>query len=115
VSLRQKVRLELEDGTQVEAEYSAIDLRAWEKVNRRSALSEPISVSMLTWLGWSAAKRQGSINGAYATYEAFDVACVSVEGVDDEEPADEEEVPTQAVKKTATRKAPGPDSSAPSP
>jgi hypothetical protein len=111
VSLRQKVRLELEDGTQVDTEYSAIDLRAWEKENKRSALNEPVSVSMLTWLGWSAAKRNGSINGAYDTYPKFDAACVSVEGVGDEE----EPVPTKAVKKTATPKVPGPESSAPSP
>lgn len=107
MSLRQKVRLELEDGTEVVTEYSAIDLRLWETQNRRSALNEPMSVSMLTWLGWSAAKRQGSINGAYAEYESFDAACVNVEGVK------AEEVPTVAAKKAATRKARGADSSAP--
>jgi hypothetical protein len=110
VSLRQKVRLELEDGTEVLAEYSAIDLRAWEKQNRKSALDEPMSVSMLSWLGWSAAKRQGAINGAYDTYEKFDAACTSVEGVHEEADA---EVPTKAVRRAATRKAPGPESSAP--
>jgi hypothetical protein len=107
MSLRQKVRLELEDGTEVVAEYSAIDLRAWEKQNRKSALDEPMSVSMLSWLGWSAAKRQGSINGAYDTFEKFDAACTSVEGVRNEEP-----VPTKAAEKAATPKGPGPDSSA---
>jgi hypothetical protein len=106
MSLRQKLRMELDDGTEVVAEYSAIDLRAWEKANRRSSLDEPMSVSMLSWLGWSAAKRQGSINGAYDTYEQFDAACTSVEGIN--ESADEEESPTKAVKRAATRKAPGP-------
>jgi hypothetical protein len=108
VTLRQKVRLELQDGTEVVAEYSAIDLRAWEKLNRKSALNEPVSVSMLTWLGWSAGKRQGVLNGAYDTFEKFDVACTSVEGVE------AEEVPTAAAKKAATRRARGADSSAPS-
>jgi hypothetical protein len=107
VSLRQKVKLELEDGTEVIAEYSAIDLRIWEKENRKSALNEPMSVTMLTWLGWSAAKRQGSINGAYDTFEKFDAACVEVEGVRDEP------VPTVAAKKAATPKARGRGSSAP--
>jgi hypothetical protein len=107
VSLRQKLSIELEDGTEVVAEYSAIDLRAWERQNKRSSLNEPMSVTMLTWLGWSAAKRAGSINGAYDTYEKFDAACVSVQGVRDEV------VPTKAVKKTATRKEAGPASSAP--
>lgn len=107
MSLRQKLSIELEDGTEVVAEYSAIDMRAWERENKRSALNEPMSVSMLSWLGWSAAKRQGSINGAYDTFEKFDAACVSVEGVR------AEVVPTRAAKKAATPKAPGPESSAP--
>ena len=108
MSLRQKLKIELEDGTEVVAEYSAIDLRAWERENRRSSLGEPMSVSMLSWLGWSAAKRQGSINGAYDTFEKFDAACVSVEG------AQAEPVPTKAARKAAaTPKGPGPASSAP--
>jgi hypothetical protein len=108
MSLRQKLHMELEDGTEIVAEYSAIDLRAWETQNRRSSLGEPMSVSMLTWLGWSAAKRQGSINGAYDTFEKFGAVCVSVEGVRPDP------VPTVAAKKAASRKAPGPGSSAPS-
>ena len=102
MSLRQKVRLELQDGTEVVAEYSAIDLRAWETAFRKSSLGEPMSVSMLSWLGWSAGKRQGVLNGEFETYEKFDAVCVSVEGVRDEP------VPTAAAKKAATRKAPGP-------
>lgn len=113
MSLRQKVRLELDDGTEVVTEYGAIDLRAWEKVNKRSALGEPVSVSMLSWLGWSAAKRTGAINGAYDTFEKFDAACVDVEGISDKE--DEEDRPTTAVKRAATRKAATRASSAPSP
>jgi hypothetical protein len=107
MSLRQKIRMELSDGTEVVAEYSAIDLRIWEKLNRKSALDEPMSVSMLSWLGWNAGKRQGVLNGAYDTYDKFDAACTSVEGVEDEE-----EVPTSRTKRV-TRKAAGPDSSAP--
>ena len=107
MSLRQKLRMELADGTEVVAEYSAIDLRIWEKLNRKSALDEPMSVSMLSWLGWNAAKRQGSINGAYDTYDKFDAACTSVEGMEDEE-----ESPTSRTKRV-TRKGAGPDSSAP--
>jgi hypothetical protein len=101
MSLRQKLRIELADGTEVVTEYSAIDLRAWEKANRKSSLDEPMSVTMLTWLGWSAAKRTGAINGAYAEFEAFDAACTSVQGVRDEE------VPTVPAKKAGTRKVPG--------
>jgi hypothetical protein len=105
MSLRQKVRLELDDGTEVVVEYSAIDLRAWEKATGKSSFHEPMSVSMLSWLGWSAAKRQGSINGAYDTFEAFEAVCVDVGGVKDEAPG---AGPTKPARKAGTRKAPGP-------
>lgn len=109
MSLRQKVKLELDDGSEVVVEYSAIDLRAWETKHRKSSLSESMSVSMLSWLGWNAAHRQGLLNGNAETYEAFDAICASVEGV-----SDKEEGPTKkgSAKKAATPKAPGPDSSA---
>lgn len=111
MSLRQKVKLELDSGQEVVVEYSAIDLRAWETKHRKSALDESLSVSMLSWLGWNAAHRQGLLNGEASTYEAFDAICASVEGV-----ADEDERPTKKVaakKAAATPKAPGPDSSVP--
>jgi hypothetical protein len=110
VSLRQKVRLELVDGTEIVVEYDAREFRAWEKANHgESALGQRITVSMLTWLGWHAAKREGSINGAYDTFEKFDAACVDVDGVGDAKP-----VPTKAARKAAaTPKGPGHESSAP--
>lgn len=110
MSLRQKVKLELEDGKEIVVEYSAIDLRAWETKHRKSALDESLSVSMLSWLGWNAAHRQGLLNGSGDTWEAFDAVLASVEGVQDEEAR-----PTRkgAAKKAATPKAAGPDSSAP--
>lgn len=110
MGLRQKVKLELDDGTEVVAEYSAVDLRAWERENHRSALNEPMSIGMLSWLGWSAAKRQGSINGAYDTFAKFDAACVDVSGVDEEEGP--EQSPTEPAETAGTPKGPGPDSSA---
>lgn len=106
MSLRQKVRLELDDGAVVEVEYSAIDLRAWETKHKRSALDEPLSVSMLTWLGWNAAHRQHLLNGSAETFEAFDSICASVEGVKDDDGP-------RPTKKAATPKARGPGSSAP--
>lgn len=110
MSLRQKVKLEYEvDGKdqQVTAEYSAIDLRAWEGEFGESSLGTPMSISMLTWLGHHAAVRTGQLDGELKDYTKFDQACVSVEGVRDERP------PTKAAKKAATRKAAGDDSSAP--
>jgi len=112
VSLRQTVKLELEDGKEIVVEYSAIDLRAWETKHRKSALDESLSVSMLSWLGWNAARRQSKLsmlNGSGDTWEAFDAILASVEGVS------EEERPTKkgATKKAAIPKAAGADSSAP--
>lgn len=110
MSLRQKVRLELDDGREIVAEYSAIDLRAWETKHRKSALDENLSVSMLSWLGWNAAVRQGLLNGDCSTYEGFDSRCTSVEGVSDKEG------PTRkGTAKAVTPKGAGADSSAPSP
>jgi hypothetical protein len=106
VTLRQKVKLELEDRSEVVVEYSAIDLRAWETKHRKSALDEQLSVSMLSWLGWNAARRQNLLNGSYDTWEKFDAACASVEGV-------AERPPTRKGTGKGSQKDPGPDSSAP--
>jgi hypothetical protein len=84
MSLTQKVRLELDDGRTVETSYDGRDLRAYEKKFRTSALTESMSLTMLTWLGHHAAVRTGAVNGDLSTYEAFDNVCISVEGVRDE-------------------------------
>lgn len=107
MSLKQKVKLELADGSEVEVTYDGRDLRAWEVKHRKSALVEDMSLGMLTWLGWSAGKRQGLLNGSYGTYEAFDAECVSVEGMRDEEEAD------PPRRRRGSPKSPGDGSSAP--
>ena len=87
MALRQTVQLDYElDGEekQVIAEYSAVDLRAWEAAFGESALISNMSVSMLTWLGHHAAVRQGLVNGPLKTYKAFDEACFDVTGVNDD-------------------------------
>ena len=93
MSLRQRLKLELADETVIETVYDGRDLRAWETKYKRSALSERMSLSMLTWLGWSAAKRDGSINGRFDGYEAFDAECVDVQGMKLDPTAEEEESP----------------------
>ena len=86
MALRQKVQLDYEvDGEdkQVIAEYSAVDLRAWEAAFGDSALTSTMSVSMLTWLAHHAAVRQGMIDGPLKAYKAFDEACWDVTGVNE--------------------------------
>lgn len=115
MSLRQRVRLEYElDGkpSEVVAEYSAVDLRAWETAFGESALVADMSVSMLTWLGHHAAVRQGLLNGPLKTYRAFDEACTSVEGVRDDPPTP---APDDQTTGGDTRTDRGADSSAPLP
>ena len=105
MSLKAKVQLDYTlDGEdkQVVAEYSAVDLRAWESAHNQSTLVTPMSVSMLTWLGHHAAVRQGMVNGPLTTYKAFDAACWDVTGVNDEE---ESEVPTRRGGRATPRKA----------
>ena len=78
MTLRQRVELELDGHDDpIVVEYSAVDLRAWERDNDRSSLVEVMSLNMLTWLGWHAASRQGLLNGV-TTWTDFDAACVGV-------------------------------------
>lgn len=107
MSLGQKVRLDLDDGREVEVVYDGRDIRAWEIKHRKSALVESMSLSMLTWLGHHAAVRTGAINGDLSTYEAFDKVCTSVEGMRDDEPPD----PTKPKSRKGSPKSPGVDSS----
>lgn len=108
MSLRQKVRLELDDGREIVVEYDGRDLRAWESKHHLSAIREEMTISMLSWLGHHAAIRTGILNGELTTYEAFDAVCVSVDGVRD---SDEPPNPTKPGK--GTRKKAGDGSSAP--
>lgn len=102
MTLRQRVRLELVDGTEVVTVYDGRDLRAWETKFNKSALVGPMSLSMLTYLGWSAAKRDGTINGRYDRYEAFDAECVDVRGMALTDPADGDEPPDPPQPDSAT-------------
>jgi hypothetical protein len=49
-----------------------------------------MSVSMLSWLGWNAARRQGLLNGSHSTWAQFDAVCIGVEGAADDEETDAE-------------------------
>lgn len=74
--------------------YSAVDLRRYEGQFNKSVLIEPMSMTMLTYLGWSAARRQGLLNGSHEKWKDFDEVCTGVRSVPDEE-TDDESRPTQ--------------------
>lgn len=105
MSLRQKVKFELEDGKEIVTEYSAIDLRAWETENGKSSLTAEMSISMLSWLGWHGGVRRGDVDGELKDWQKFDACCESVEALRDERP-------TKAATAKATQKGRGAASSA---
>jgi hypothetical protein len=111
MSLGQRLKLELDDGREIETAYDLRDIRAWEGQHKKSALVERMSYEQLAWLGHHAAVRRGELNGDMSTFEAFGDACVSVEGLPDQEPPD----PTKpkARSRKASPKSPGDDSSSP--
>lgn len=110
MTLARTVRLDLEDGREIQTTYDGRDIRAWEAVSGKSALVEDMTLDQLTWLGHHAAVRRGELNGDLSTYEAFDKVCVSVEGVR-ETPG-----PTKARGRAkGSPRSRGADSSAPSP
>lgn len=84
MALGQKVELEVEGGDPVTVTYSAVDLRRYEGQFHKSVLLEPMSLTMLTYLGWSAAKRQGLLNGHYDKWPDFDAVCIGVRTISDE-------------------------------
>lgn len=110
MSLGQTVRLDLEDGREIQTTYDGRDIRAWESAHGQSALTESMSLSMLTWLGHHAAVRRGELNGDLSTFPAFDQVCISVQGVAQESPG-----PTKPRRAKGSQRSRGADSSAPSP
>jgi len=112
MAIGQRLRLDLDDGREVDVTYDLRDVRAWESAHGRSALVEEMSYDQLTWLGHHAAVRTGAINGDLSTFEGFEARCVSFELVR-EAPG-----PTKAAKgrrPKASPKSRGADSSVPSP
>lgn len=97
MALGQRIRMTLVDGREFEATYDGRDIRLWERSEKKPALGVPMTLDMLTWFGWSAAHREGILNGEFDRYEQFDAVCVAVEGV---KPDEAEPDPTQPAADT---------------
>lgn len=98
MALGQTVEVDI-DGVEepVTVHYSAVDLRRYEGHFKQSVLIEPMSLTMLTFLAWSAGRREGALNGEFTRYEAFDAKCLGVRVIPDQaegEGADDEPDPT---------------------
>jgi hypothetical protein len=92
--MRQTVELEIEGHEEkITVTYTAVDLRRYETYSHKSVLVEPMSMTMLTYLGWSAAMRTGAINGPLKEWKTFDEQCIGVKTIAAEE--DQEPRPTK--------------------
>jgi hypothetical protein len=59
------------------------DMRAWERNNNGQAFAvESPDLGRLTYVAWSAARREGKFQGQYM---AFDANCISISEVSDRE------------------------------
>jgi hypothetical protein len=79
MAIGQTVEIEV-DGSEepVQVPYNAIDLRRWEDKFKKSVIAEPMSLTMLTYLAWSAATRTGAVDGALKDWKHFNEVCTSV-------------------------------------
>lgn len=71
---------QMDDGTTIEIESDARDIRAWEAQYERSWFVTPTSFTTIAQLAYLAARRTGAVNGAYPSYEDFDAHCVDARG-----------------------------------
>jgi hypothetical protein len=98
VAFRNTVELDV-DGRDdpIRVTYSAVDYRRYEAQFHKSVLVEPLSMTMLTYLGWSAARRQGILNGSYEKWADFDAVCTGVRTIteDDDDEGEDPNRPTQ--------------------
>lgn len=104
MALGQTVEVEI-DGQQdpVTVHYTAVDLRRYEAHFKQSVLTEGMSLTMLTYLAWSAGKRDGQLNGEFTRWEAFDAKCVGVRVLtDDNDQAEGDGEPDPTVPETDT-------------
>ena len=81
--LGKRLEVELATGDTHTVEYNGIDLRAYEAAFDASVLVEPMSLTMLTWLAWSAGKRTGVLNGQWQEWPTFEQQCTGVRVVRD--------------------------------
>ena len=78
--MRYSARLLMEDGDPIEVVVDGRDIRKWESKEEASYLQSTLSVSILTELGFFAAKRTGKTELNWAEFSA---ACVGVEAADE--------------------------------
>jgi hypothetical protein len=108
MAIGQTVEVEIDgQDAPVTMHYTAVDLRRYEGHFKKSVLVEPMSLTMLTYLAWSAGKREGSLNGEFTRWEAFDAKCVGVKVIDED--ADQEAAPDPTQPETATPSGPSDD------
>lgn len=92
MAISQTVKVTLDGVEPYEVTFDGRDVRKWEEMTGKSALREPMSLSMLAYVAWSAARRTGKTD---LEWEAFNEVCSDVTGV--------KANPTRQPRKAASR------------
>lgn len=68
----------MEDGSLIEVQSDARDLRRWEADYKAPIVGQAMSLTYLTQIAYLAMRRQGALNGEYPDYETFDAHCIEL-------------------------------------
>lgn len=75
--MRQQLTIEMDDGTTLDVESDARDIRAWEAEYGESWFGK-LTFTKTAQLAYLAGRRTGVVNGQWPTYGSFDAHCVDV-------------------------------------
>lgn len=82
---RKPMLVELGDGREFEVTPDMRDMRNWEKEHRGAPFQiDPIPLERLTYIAWSAARREGKFDGPWM---AFDSLVMGINEPGDDEPS----------------------------
>jgi hypothetical protein len=79
--MRLRFAIELDDGTTVEIEQDARDIRAWEAEYGESWLTTPLSYIQTAQIAYLATVRLGVFGDRFPSYKDFDQHAVEIRGI----------------------------------
>lgn len=78
--MKQSLIVEMDDGSTLDIDSDARDVRAWEAEYGQSWMKADMSFTTLAQLAYLAGRRTGVFNGRWPTYTSFDDHCVDARG-----------------------------------
>jgi len=69
----------MDDGEEIKSTSDGRDVRRWEAAYGKSLVGETLSFTFLTQLAYLAARRAGTVDTRYPTYEIFESHCVDLD------------------------------------